>query len=96
MSARITLEERCAIMGLKKARFSIRAIARELGRAPSTVSRELRRNVRPSGYYAPAVAQQYTLARRPRSRRTTHFSHDEWALAGHLVALDWSPEQVSG
>jgi len=96
MSVRITLEERYAIMGLKKARFSIRAIARGLGRVPSTISHELRRNVRPSGYYTPAVAQQYTVARRRRSRRTTHFSHDEWTSAGHLVALDWSPEQVSG
>jgi IS30 family transposase len=83
-------------MGLKKARFSIRAIARELGRAPSTISRELRRNVRPSGHYTPEVAQQYTVARRPCSRRTTHLSHDEWALVEHLVALAWSPEQVSG
>ena len=96
MSAQITLEERYAIMGLKKARFSIRAIARELGRAPSTISRELRRNVRPSGYYTPEVAQQYTVARRRRSRRNTHFSDDEWILVEHLVALDWSPEQVSG
>jgi IS30 family transposase len=96
MSAQITLDERYAIMGLKKARFSIRAIARELGRAPSTISRELRRNVRPSGYYTPEVAQQYTVARRRRSRRNTHFSDDEWTLVEHLVALDWSPEQVSG
>jgi IS30 family transposase len=96
MSAQITLEERYAIMGLKKARLSIRAIARELGRAPSTISRELRRNVRPTGYYTPEVAHSYATARRRRSRRNTHFSVDDWMLVEHLVALDWSPEQVSG
>jgi IS30 family transposase len=96
MGAQITLEERYAIMAMKKARYSIRAIARELGRAPSTISREFRRNVRPTGYYTPEVAHQYTVARRRRSRRNTHFSEDEWTLVEHLVTLDWSPEQVSG
>lgn len=52
--------------------------------------------MRPSGYYTPEVAQQYTVARRRKSRRNTHFSDDEWILVEHLVALDWSPEQVSG
>ncbi len=46
MHAQITLEERYAINVMRKQRYSIRAIARELGRAPSTISRELRRNVR--------------------------------------------------
>ena len=96
MSAQITLEERYAIMGLKKSRYSIRAIARELGRSPSTISRELRRNVRPSGRYSPDVAHSYTVARRRRSRRNTHFSDDEWSLVERLIRLDWSPEQVSG
>lgn len=96
MSAQITLEERYAMWALKKQRLSIRAIARELGRAPSTVSRELSRNRRPSGRYDPGVAHSYTVARRRRSRRNTHFSTDEWILVEHLISLDWSPEQVSG
>lgn len=96
MSAQITLEERYAINVMRKQRFSIRAIARELGRAPSTVSRELSRNRRPTGRYNPDVADSYATARRRRSRRNTHFSADEWLLVEHLVALDWSPEQVSG
>ncbi|HEY3411779.1 MAG TPA: IS30 family transposase [Armatimonadota bacterium] len=96
MSAQITLEERYAIMALKKGRYSIRAIARELGRSASTISRELSRNRRPSGRYDPSVAHSYTVARRRRSRRNTRFSADEWILVEHLVGLDWSPEQVSG
>lgn len=96
MSAQITLEERYDIQAMRKQKLSIRAIARELGRAPSSISRELSRNRRPSGLYNPGVAHSYTVARRKRSRRNTHFSADEWALVEQLIALDWSPEQVSG
>lgn len=96
MHTQITLEERYAIQAMRKQRFSIRAIAREIGRSPSTISRELRRNVRPSGRYSPDVAHSYTVARRRRSRRNTQFSADEWTLVEQLIGLDWSPEQVSG
>jgi IS30 family transposase len=95
MHAQITLEERYAIVALRKARFSIRAIARELGRAPSTVSRELRRNLRPSGLYNPGVAQSYCVARRRRSRRGTHFSRTDMRIVERFLGLDWSPEQIS-
>ena len=96
MHAQITLEERYAINALRRQRYSVRAIARELGRAPSTISRELSRNLRPTGRYVPDIAHSYCVARRRRSRRNTHFSSDEWILVEHLVSLDWSPEQVSG
>ena len=96
MHPQITLEERYAIMALKKQRYSMRAIAREVGRAPSTISREFARNPRPSGRYTPSVAHQYAVARRRRSRRNSHFTAEDWALVGRLLALDWSPEQISG
>lgn len=95
MHAQITLEERYAIMALRKAHLSIRAIARQLGRAPSTISRELRRNRRPSGLYNPGVADSYCVARRRRSRRGTHFSRTEMRVVERFLALDWSPEQIS-
>ncbi len=96
MYAQITLEERYAIMALRKQRFSIRRIARELGRAPSTISREFRRNVRPSGRYTPSVAHEYAVARRRRCRRGTQFNPEEWGLVRRLLERDWSPEQISG
>ena len=96
MHAQIALEERYAINALRKQRYSIRAIARELGRAPSTISRELRRNVRPNGYYTPVVAHSYTVARRRRSRRNTRIGPGTWATVDRYLRLDWSPEQVSG
>jgi IS30 family transposase len=96
MSAQITLEERYAIQAMRRQRLSIRSIARELGRSPSSISRELSRNRRPSGRYSPDVAHSYCVARRKHSRRNTHFTQDEWDLVEYLVSLDWSPEQVSG
>jgi len=96
MHTQITLEERYAIMALRKRRYSIRAIAAELRRAPSTISREIRRNLTTRARYSPPVADSYAVARRRRSRRNSHFSADEWTLVEHLISLDWSPEQVSG
>jgi IS30 family transposase len=96
MHAQITLEERYAIMALRKQRCSIRAIARDLGRAPSTISRELRRNLKTTGRYEPLQADSYARARRRRSRRNSRFSAEDWALVEHLITLDWSPEQVAG
>lgn len=47
-----TTEEREKSRVLKAQGLSIRAIARELGRAPSSVSREFRRNCYANGDYA--------------------------------------------
>jgi len=74
MHTQITLEERYAINVMRKHRYSIRAMARELGRAPSTISRELRRNLRPTGRYVPDIAHSYATARRRRSRRNARIS----------------------
>ena len=92
----ITSGERYAIAALRKQRLSIRAIARDLGRAPSTISREVARNRRADGGYRAFTACEHTSARRRRSRRNTHFGAAEWALVEELIALDWSPEQVAG
>jgi IS30 family transposase len=48
--------ERDAIADLRAAGASLRTIARELGRAASTISRELRRNALDSGVYRPRIA----------------------------------------
>ena len=96
MHAQITLEERYAINVMRKHHFSIRAIARELGRAPSTISRELRRNLRPSGYYVPGIAHSYAVARRRRSRRNARITTETWEVAERYLRMDWSPEQVAG
>jgi len=96
MYTQITPEERYAIAALRKRKLSVRQIAADLGRSPSTISRDLRRNLSSQGYYTPFKANQQTRARRSRSRRNARFTSDEWVLVEHLICLDWSPEQVSG
>jgi IS30 family transposase len=95
MYAQITPEERYAIAAARRYK-SIRELARELGRSPSTISREIRRNLAPDGAYKAEKAGEYTRGRRSRSRRNSHFSADDWVLIEHLICLDWSPEQVAG
>jgi transposase, IS30 family len=96
MHAQITLEERYAINVMRKQRYSIRSIARELGRATSTISRELRRNLRPTGRCVPGIAHSHAVARRRRSRRNARIGSETWAVVDRYLRMDWSPEQVSG
>jgi transposase, IS30 family len=94
----ITLQERYAISALRKLGYTGAAIARELGRHRSTVSREVRRNVwREDGRtYRAFKAQGYTNRRRRVSRRNTQFGNADWALVERLLCEDWSPEQIVG
>ena len=92
----LTLSEREEISRGVVAGRSIRSIAASLGRAPSSISREIRRNGGPVGYRA-APADQAALdrARRPKVCKLVQ----NRALA-HLVASklcrEWSPEQIAG
>ena len=63
----LRLEERERLAALKGEGLSLRAIARQLGRAASTISRELRRNLLPKGGYLPAHAEGCYLERRQRN-----------------------------
>jgi IS30 family transposase len=92
----ITSGERYAIQALRRQGLSVRGIARQVARAPSSVSRELRRNLSSQGRYTPLKADQRARARRSRSRRNGRFGSDDWILVEHLLGLDWSPEQVAG
>ena len=75
--------------------MSLAAIAREMGRSKSTISRELTRNLRPSGYYAASVAHSYATARRKRNRRGSNFTPEQWRIVLNLIKLDFSPDQAS-
>ena len=68
----------------------------ELGRSPSTISREIRRNSSEAGNYRPFTAHRRALARRPRPR-PGKLAHDK-PLRDFVQAkltLRWSPEQIS-
>ena len=91
----LSLREREEI-GFQLARGQgIRWIAASLGRAPSTISREVARN-RVYDRYVPSLAQEQTWARarRPRLRKL-----DGLALRERVVSMlteKFSPEQVAG
>jgi IS30 family transposase len=61
-------DERVHIADRRRAHASIRQIAAELGRDPSTISRELRRNAHPSNGYRPHAAHKRALALTVHSR----------------------------
>jgi len=94
--AALKLEEREDISRGIAAGQSIRQIARGLGRAPSTVSREIERNGGSQAYRANLADQRaWTRASRPKPCRLALHGKLRWRVAQKL-ALQWSPEQISG
>ncbi len=97
----LSLEERIELYALMRLGRSIRAAADHLGRSPSTISRELRRNSNATkqfcGGYRPERAHglaarrrrwdaRFKLARQPALR----------ALVRDRLAMGWSPQQIAG
>jgi IS30 family transposase len=72
-------------------------IARKLERSPSTISRELARNLRESdGRYRADEAHGKAVARRSKTRRGFRHTDEQWLVVVHLIEERWSPEQISG
>lgn len=91
----LSSDERSEIAALAAADYSIGAIARSLGRAKSTIGRELNRNRLPRGRYSPRHADGSYLLRR---QRRAAIEQDE-ALGRFVrdrLAEGWSPEQIAG
>lgn len=94
----LSLLERRRIATLRRDGLGVREIAERLGRSPSTVSRELRRNTaaHDHGYDGDlAHARARERARRPRRGRLLV----DQELRAHVEAkleLEWSPEQIAG
>jgi transposase, IS30 family len=88
--------ERIRIADLLAAGATGRGIATELGRAPSTISREIRRNSDPDGRYRPHHAEHAARLRacKPRKRRVAVDAMLADAVR-RLLAKRWSPEQVA-
>jgi len=106
----LSAEERGVVMAMKHNHASGRAIARALGRAQSTIARELRRN----GYKAshecgpmgrPRIAGGYDASRAGvRARRLRHMprvtrkldpSAPLWPRVHAWLRQRWSPEQIA-
>src|SRR6202451_308549 len=94
--AALRLEEREEISrGIAVGR-SIPQIAQGLGRAASTVSREIRRNGGSQAYRANGADRHaWERALRPKPCRLALYRELRWRVAQKLT-LQWSPQQISG
>ena len=97
----LSLEERVEIYRLHAGGISQNQIAAALGRSPSTISRELERNSRPTkvwaGGYEPVRAQQLTERRRRwNCRFKLARQPDLRSRVGKSLAMGHSPEQIAG
>lgn len=99
--SQLSLGERIEIYRLFAGQHSIRCIARELGRCPSTISRELRRNAKATKQYAGGYLpdRAHGLAVRRRRWDARFKMHRQPALRAcvrDLLAMGWSPQQIAG
>jgi IS30 family transposase len=93
---RLSLEEREEISRDLAAGDSLRCIARRLGRAPSTISREVDRNGGRHGYRA--LHADKTATARARRPKPAKLAADPLLrmLVSDKLACRWSPEQIAG
>jgi IS30 family transposase len=91
----LSAEERDRIAGLKADGLSLGAISRALGRAPSTISREIGRNGLESGAYRPHVADGAYMLRRQR-KATIETDAKLAAYVTDRLTEGWTPEQIAG
>jgi IS30 family transposase len=91
----LTRDDREEIAALRAAGHSMRSVSAAIGKAASTISRELRRNALDSGRYAAHVADGSYMARRQRlallerDRRLAGFVRDR-------LTEGWAPQQIAG
>jgi transposase, IS30 family len=93
--SRLSLEERVEIrIGLERD-FSLRAIARDLGRDPATISREVRANGGRQDYRA--LAAHRRAAEKARRPKPTKLAANPKLCARVVADLEslWSPEQIA-
>ena len=95
-SLTLTLSEREEISRGVVAGYSIRCLAESLGRAPSTVSREINRNGGRRRYRANKADQAaWDRAHRPKRCKLAKNRALAWIVAQKLKQL-WSPDQIAG
>lgn len=92
----LSQEERYQIRWLRKGGWLLEAIAAELHRATSTISRELRRNRTPEGEYEHRYAQRQAAQRRHAASALPRIGPETWATIEVRLREDWSPAQIAG
>jgi IS30 family transposase len=93
----LSLPERLQIADLLTLGLSMRSVAAELGRSPSTVKRELDRHRDPQGRYLPRGADQRAqlARRRPRAHKLVA-NHPLRLVVQRKLNRCWSPDEISG
>ncbi len=92
----LTLAEREEISRGVARQYSLRAIAIQLGRSPSTISREINRNGGVQCYRAiQSDDAAWVRTRRPKRCKLACNKPLRRAVAAKLM-LDWSPQQIAG
>jgi len=94
----LNIQERERILELKWEGRSLTAIAKDTGRSPATISRELRRNGgQKIRKYSPSLAQTRAIKRRSSRGRNLRLKNEQ--IRSYVITklkLGWSPEQISG
>ena len=91
----LTENERYQIYSLKKVGHSQVEIAELLARHPSTISRELRRNVGLRGYRPPCQAQKLSDVRRQEAHKAHKVTEEVRTQIEKLIRQELSPQQVA-
>ena len=92
-----TLNERKYLQKLLEEGESIRGIARALGRSPSSVSREIKRNKSKKGYHHWRADNLSVIRKRYRHHRQALEENSfEWKYIVKRLQLFWSPEAIVG
>jgi transposase, IS30 family len=94
----LSLLERQRIATLRERGHGVREIARRIGRAPSTVSRELRRHLKPhdKGVYDADLAHPRARDNARRERAGVLVGdHELRGLVAAKLEDTWSPQQIS-
>lgn len=94
----MSLEERDRITEMKSDGLSLREMARELGRSPSTLSREMCRNSTPAyRVYLSHRAHERAVKRKMESGQRPRLKSDEVvSYVRAKLSEDWSPELIAG
>ncbi|MFN9089974.1 MAG: IS30 family transposase [Alphaproteobacteria bacterium] len=90
-------EDRMTMASMKQQGCSARAMARALGRSPSTITRELARNTLTAMPYGSHTAQVSCFSRRAAARPAAKLAFDGlgWGVVRSMLDWKWSPQQIA-
>lgn len=95
-ASKLTAQERDEIALLKARGIGVRAISRKLGRSPSTISDELKRNSFGKNYVSINAQAQSEKRKSNAGKRHPLKDKDTYTYVMKKLRLGWSPEQISG